>query len=218
MQDDDLMVTITIEPPETSFEQLTGLSEEQTLDVIAQTLAQAGIDEPVEVGVLISTDEQLRILNRDFREIDAATDVLSFPPVFGLGNAFAGDVAISAEMAVQNARLLGHSPAEEIKILTLHGMLHLAGYDHDRDQGEMARTEERLRRSLRLPGGLIDRNREPEPPGAGSRTRSPATTMQRKSAPKRVAQSASSSLRFSTARAAGWPLRGVSFDRKRVAP
>src|SRR6185312_16027564 len=79
MQDDDLMVTITIEPPEASFEQLTGLTEEQTLEVIAHTLSEVGVEEPVEVGVLISTDEQLRILNRDFREIDAATDVLSFP-------------------------------------------------------------------------------------------------------------------------------------------
>jgi probable rRNA maturation factor len=79
MQDDDLMVTITIEPPEASFEQLTGLSEEQTLDVIAHTLAEVGVETPVEVGVLISTDEQLRILNRDFREIDTPTDVLSFP-------------------------------------------------------------------------------------------------------------------------------------------
>jgi probable rRNA maturation factor len=79
MQDDDLMVTITIEPPEESFEQLTGLNEESMLDVIAHTLAEVGVEEPVEVGVLISTDEQLRILNRDFREIDAPTDVLSFP-------------------------------------------------------------------------------------------------------------------------------------------
>jgi probable rRNA maturation factor len=79
MQDDDLMVTITIEPPEASFEQLTGLNEEKALDVIAHTLAHVGIETPVEVGVLISTDEQLRILNRDFREVDAPTDVLSFP-------------------------------------------------------------------------------------------------------------------------------------------
>jgi probable rRNA maturation factor len=155
------------------------------------------------VNVLLTSNSELRALNSRFRGRDRPTDVLSFPPVFGLGNAFAGDVAISAEMAVQNARLLGHSPAEEIKILTLHGMLHLAGYDHERDHGEMARTEERLRRLLRLPGGLIDRNREPELHGAGSKTRSPATTMQRKGARKRVAQSASSSLRFSTARAAG---------------
>jgi probable rRNA maturation factor len=79
LEEEDLMVTITIEPPEASFEQLTGLTEEQTLEVIAQSLAQVGVEEPVEVGVLISTDEQLRILNRDFREVDAATDVLSFP-------------------------------------------------------------------------------------------------------------------------------------------
>jgi probable rRNA maturation factor len=79
MQDDDLMVTITIEPPEASFEQLMGMNEERTLDVVAHTLALVGVEIPVEVGILISTDEQLRILNRDFREIDTPTDVLSFP-------------------------------------------------------------------------------------------------------------------------------------------
>jgi probable rRNA maturation factor len=79
MEDDDLMVTITIEPPEASFQQLTGLDEEQALDLVAHTLAHVGVETPVEVGILISTDDALRILNRDFREIDATTDVLSFP-------------------------------------------------------------------------------------------------------------------------------------------
>jgi probable rRNA maturation factor len=112
------------------------------------------------VNVLLTSNRELRALNSRFRGKDRPTDVLSFPSVVGLVNAFAGDVAISAEMAAQNARLLGHSPAEEVKILALHGMLHLAGYDHERDQGEMVRTEERLRKSLRLPAGLIDRSRE----------------------------------------------------------
>ncbi|HMH00300.1 MAG TPA: rRNA maturation RNase YbeY, partial [Terriglobales bacterium] len=122
--------------------------------------------------------------------------------VFGLVDAFAGDVAISAEMAAHNARLLGHSPAEEIKILALHGMLHLAGYDHERDHGEMARTEERLRKFLRLPAGLIDR-RQPESNGAGPKARTLVTTMQRKRAGKRVGQSASSSDKLSRARSLG---------------
>jgi probable rRNA maturation factor len=74
---------------------------------------------------------------------------------------FAGDVAISAEIAARNARLLGHTTAEEIRILTLHGLLHLAGYDHERDDGEMERMEARLRKSFGLPVGLIERSAQP---------------------------------------------------------
>ena len=154
------------------------------------------------VNLLLTSNSELRALNSRFRGKDSPTDVLSFPPVFGLVDAFAGDVAISAEMAAYNARLLGHAAAEEVKILALHGMLHLAGYDHERDHGEMARTEERLRKFLRLPAGLIDR-RQPESNGAGPKAGSPVTTMQRRSALRRVAQSASSSSKFSMARAAG---------------
>ena len=154
------------------------------------------------VNVLLTSNSELRALNSRFRGKDRPTDVLSFPPHFGVGNAFAGDVAISAEMAAHNARLLGHSPAEEIKILALHGMLHLAGYDHERDHGEMAHTEERLRKFLRLPAGLIDR-RQPESNGAGPKARTLVTTMQRKRAGKRVGQSASSSHKLSRARPSG---------------
>jgi len=69
----------------------------------------------------------------------------------------AGDIAISAEMAARNAAPLRHSTADEVKILILHGMLHLAGFDHERDNGEMARRETKLRRELRLPAALIER-------------------------------------------------------------
>jgi probable rRNA maturation factor len=69
----------------------------------------------------------------------------------------AGDVAISADIARRNARRLGHSLADEVKILVLHGILHLAGFDHERDNGEMARKENRLRRQLKLEGALIER-------------------------------------------------------------
>jgi len=120
------------------------------------------------VNVLVTSSSEVRALNRRFRWQDRSTDVLSFPPVLGLDDDFSGDVAISADIAAQNARRLGHSPAEEIKILTLHGLLHLAGYDHERDHGEMARKEEQLRRTLGLPVGLIARN------GAAKRMPSPA--------------------------------------------
>jgi probable rRNA maturation factor len=109
------------------------------------------------VNVLVTSAQELRALNRRFRGKDQPTDVLSFPAAPVSDQAFAGDIAIAAEIALRNARLLGHSAAEEIKILTLHGMLHLAGYDHERDHGEMARKEESLRRALGLPSALITR-------------------------------------------------------------
>jgi probable rRNA maturation factor len=102
----------------------------------------------------------LQVLNRRFRGKNKPTDVLSFPAMPGLAPGFAGDVAISAEIASQNARRLGHTAAEEISILVLHGMLHLAGYDHELDDGEMEREEARLRKSLGLPVGLIERNKQ----------------------------------------------------------
>jgi probable rRNA maturation factor len=100
----------------------------------------------------------MHALNLRFRGKDCPTDVLSFPPMPGLIDGLAGDVAISADLAADNARLLRHPLAVEIKILVLHAILHLAGYDHERDQGEMARRESSLRRSLGLPEGLIERN------------------------------------------------------------
>ena len=155
------------------------------------------------VNVLLTSNRELRALNSRFRGKDRPTDVLSFPPVSGLVNAFAGDVAISAEMAAHNARLLGHSPAEEVEILVLHGLLHLAGYDHERDHGEMARTEERLRKSLRLPAGLIDRSREPEGNGSKLKVRTVVATMQRKTAAKPQDDSAGHKLSTIKPRASG---------------
>jgi len=110
------------------------------------------------VNVLVTGSSELRSLNRRFRGKDQPTDVLSFPPgpIFVIG--LAGDIAISADIAKQNALRLGHSAAQEIKILTLHGVLHLAGYDHETDYGTMAGKETQLRRSLGLPLGLIERD------------------------------------------------------------
>ncbi len=113
------------------------------------------------VNVLVTGSSELRSLNRRFRSKDQPTDVLSFPPGEGFVNGLAGDIAISADIARQNARRLGHSAADEIKILALHGVLHLVGYDHEHDDGAMARREAGLRRSLGLPLGLIERNAGP---------------------------------------------------------
>ena len=99
----------------------------------------------------------MKSLNRRFRGQDKPTDVLSFPAEPDVRKQFAGEIAISAEIATKNARELGHLPADEIKILVLHGVLHLCGYDHECDNGRMATREKRLREKLHLPLGLIER-------------------------------------------------------------
>jgi len=118
--------------------------------------AQTAVALKGEVSVLLTTDEGIRGLNRRFRKKNKATDVLSFPaPDFGFGSA--GDLAISVETAARQAEEQGHRLSVELRVLMLHGLLHLAGYDHEADAGEMARRERRLRAKLGLPMGLIER-------------------------------------------------------------
>lgn len=107
-----------------------------------------------EVAILITSSEEVRQLNREFRGKDKPTDVLSFPSD---ADGLAGDIAISADIAKENGHALRHSALTEIKVLVLHGMLHLAGHDHETDGGEMAALEARLRARLGLPQGLIER-------------------------------------------------------------
>lgn len=107
------------------------------------------------VSCLISTDEELRRLNRDFRGKDYPTDVLSFP---SNTEDSLGDLAISFDRAVEQARELGHSVDEEVRILMLHGVLHLLGMDHEKDRGQMKRAEAVWRKKLELPNGLIERS------------------------------------------------------------
>lgn len=111
------------------------------------------------VNVLVTTNSAMRSLNSQFRGKDKPTDVLSFPSLSAnrTPTALAGELAISAEIAAANAARLGHPPAAEVKVLVLHGILHLAGYDHERDNGSMARKEAKLRRALNLPLALIER-------------------------------------------------------------
>ncbi len=119
-----------------------------------------------EVSVAIASDALVRRLNRDFRGIDATTDVLSFPaqhdphvPEPGLPpqHRLLGDIVIAAGVARRQAREAGHSLQAELKVLCLHGLLHLLGYDHESDHGTMARLERRLRRKGGLESGLIER-------------------------------------------------------------
>jgi probable rRNA maturation factor len=107
------------------------------------------------ITCLIANDAEVRRLNRFFRGKDQATDVLSFPPA--KANGLAGDIAISIDRARIQAAERGHSLADELRILMLHGALHLAGMDHESDSGEMARAEGRWRKKLGLPDGLIER-------------------------------------------------------------
>jgi probable rRNA maturation factor len=134
---------------------VAGLTETALMRFTNRARREAGLKG--KVNVLVTSNAELRSLNRRFRRHDKPTDVLSFPGEPEAARAFAGDIAISAETASRNARALGHPLSSEIKILVLHGILHLRGYDHEGDRGEMARLELRLRRKLRLPVGLIER-------------------------------------------------------------
>lgn len=123
------------------------------------TKARSAVRLRGQVSVLLTTDEAQRKLNRRFRGKNKPTDVLSFPADLSApsGGQIAGDLSISIPIARRQAIQHGHSLSVEIKVLMLHGILHLAGYDHETDSGEMARRERRLRTQLRLPGGLIER-------------------------------------------------------------
>lgn len=114
---------------------------------------------------LIAGDAVLRRLNRDFRNRDYATDVLSFPAPPPARKsppartATLGDIAISLPRARAQAIRLGHRTEEEVRILMLHGLLHLLGMDHETDSGRTARAEKRWRARLGLPAGLLERSR-----------------------------------------------------------
>jgi len=108
---------------------------------------------------LLTGDDELARLNRDFLNHDYPTDVLSFPS--GAKSGHLGDVAISLERAAAQAREFGHSILDEVRILLLHGVLHLIGLDHERDGGRMARVERKWRAEFDLPETLIARSQPP---------------------------------------------------------
>lgn len=128
------------------------------------------------VEVALVSDRHIRKLNRKFRGIDRSTDVLSFPaeedpavPVTGrlqpgarrkpMRDRHLGEIAIAVGVAKRQALERRHSVSTEVRVLALHGLLHLLGYDHERDRGEMRRVEARLCRRVGLLEGLIARAR-----------------------------------------------------------
>lgn len=106
------------------------------------------------VVIAIVSDATMRRFNKQFRQMDYATDVLSFPSI---APGSLGEMAIASGVCKRQAREAGHAEATELKILALHGLLHLMGYDHETDRGEMHKVEERLRKRAGLPSGLIQR-------------------------------------------------------------
>jgi probable rRNA maturation factor len=135
---------------------VAGATEEAMGRFVVRAARAAGVSG--KVNVLLTSNRELQSLNQRFRGKDLPTDVISFPAAATLPERFAGDIAISAELAASNSKKLGHSAVDEVKILVLHGLLHLAGYDHEHDEGRMARKEQRLRRLLGLPVALIERS------------------------------------------------------------
>jgi probable rRNA maturation factor len=114
------------------------------------------------VSIALVADARVRELNRRYRGKDTATDVLSFPAVPPIQpippvQPFLGDIVIARGVAARQARSAGHQFATELRILALHGLLHLLGYDHEDDDGRMRRVEMRLRRRGGLREGLIER-------------------------------------------------------------
>ncbi|HYZ83789.1 MAG TPA: rRNA maturation RNase YbeY [Bryobacteraceae bacterium] len=106
---------------------------------------------------LVTDDAELLRLNSDFLNNPYPTDVLSFPS--GQPEGDLGELAISSERAIAQAEEFGHTPGEEVRILMLHGVLHLLGMDHETDRGKMARVERRWRERLELPQSLLERAR-----------------------------------------------------------
>jgi len=158
---------INIDPPSSSLalEAVSTLSSSGLARFLNRARAAVGLAGNVEV--LLTSDGELKRLNRAFRGKNKATDVLSFPASAEFGAETAGDLAISLDTAARQAEEHGHTLRDEVRILLLHGLLHLNGEDHETDNGEMAQREADLRRELCLATGLIARC------GAAAQTRRP---------------------------------------------
>jgi len=120
------------------------------LEQIAEALSSR------EIELLLTDDDEIAQINREFRGIDKATDVLSFPSD-PFPNAPLGSIIISVDKVQSVAEELGHTPNDEIALLFIHGILHLLGYDHEVDNGEMRERERELVEKFNLPLSLIVR-------------------------------------------------------------
>jgi probable rRNA maturation factor len=147
---------ITIDPPSTlSIPIEPPLSKSALTRFVNRARKLIGL--PGGVEVLLTSDAELKRLNRTFRNKNRPTDILSFPTPPEIAAHHAGDLAISLETAARQAAQFGHPLPDELRILILHGLLHLSGLDHETDQGEMAAREAELRAALDLPTPLIAR-------------------------------------------------------------
>ena len=147
---------INIDPPSSSLalDALATISSSGLARFVNRARAAVGLEGEVEV--LLTSDAEIKRLNKAFRGKNKVTDVLSFPaPAEAEG--VAGDLAVSLDTAARQAAEHGHSLRDEVRILLLHGLLHLAGEDHETDSGTMAERERELRQALKLPVGLIER-------------------------------------------------------------
>ncbi len=177
---------ITIDPPSSPHTAPATLSRPNLMRFLKRARSLVGL--PARVSVLLTTDAEMKRLNRTFRHKNRPTDVLSFPAIAIPGlpsdQQHGGDLAISLETAARQAEHFGHALDQELKILILHGLLHLAGLDHETDAGEMAARELDLRTHLRLPDGLIDRTLSKHPVvSPASRKRTPAASNARPATP-----------------------------------
>lgn len=148
---------ITIEPSS------TGQAETPARSALTRFLnrARKAVGITGEVDVLLTSDAEIKTLNRQFRRKNKATDVLSFPAPKEIFEQHAGDLAISLDTAARQAESFGHSLTDEVRVLMLHGLLHLSGMDHETDKGEMAAREAELQTKLKLPVTLIERVTQP---------------------------------------------------------
>jgi len=154
MKSDDPLITYRRKPAHLDL---------PALDTFAETL-RARLAKGQEFHCLITGDAELQTLNRTYRKKDYPTDVLSFPGE----PPYLGDIAISLARAREQAKQQGHTTEDELKILLLHGLLHLKGHDHETDNGQMKRAESRWTKLLNLPEGMCRRRfrlRSPDPRG-----------------------------------------------------
>ena len=122
------------------------------LEKIASSLTQKDIE------LLVVKNDEIKQLNKEHRNIDKATDVLSFPMDFEMPHMPLGSIVISTDFVEEKAKEYGHSFDEEFTLLYIHGILHLLGYDHEVDNGEHRNKEEELIKEFNLPDSLIVRN------------------------------------------------------------
>jgi len=146
---------ITIDPPSSPLDATSPLNKSALTRFLNRARTLVGLTG--EVHVLLTSDAEIKRLNKTFRRKNKPTDILSFPAPPQLATQLAGDLAISLETAARQAAGHNHTLRDELRTLILHGLLHLAGEDHESDSGQMALRELTLRRELKLKSSLIDR-------------------------------------------------------------